>query len=159
MNTHVVSATQRFLELHVLDPGFLFLGPLCVAQIHQLLNGSDVLVVVIRRVIAKNIHVKTRALLDHGQADAAGADDRDRLVRDFVAEEWQEWMPRRPLLFPYEALALPHLARQHAHHKKGELSRRFGEHVSGVRKWNFVFVRVGAVDVVKTDRDLRYYLE
>jgi len=58
-----------------------------------------------------------------------------------------------------QVLARIHFARQHAQHKKSELGRRFGEHVGGVREWDFVFVGVGTVDVVEADRDLCHDLE
>src|SRR5439155_14892380 len=121
--------------------------------------GRDELVVLIRRVIAKDIHVESGALLDHRQANAASADDSDCLAGDLVAEKWQERMPRRPFLFAHQALALPHLTRKQAHHEKSELSGRFGKHVGRVRERNFVFVRVGAIDVVESYGDLRYDLE
>ncbi len=128
-----------------------------MAQVHHLLDGGDVLVIVIRRVVAKHVHVEPRTLLDHRQPNPSGADDRDRLAGDFIAEKRQKRMPRRPLLFPHQALTLPHLARQHREHEKSELGSRFGEYVGRVGEWNFVFVRVGAVNVVEPDRDLRHH--
>ena len=115
--------------------------------------------ILIRRVVAKDVHVESGTFLDHRQADAARADDGDGFARDLVAKERQERMPRRPLLFAHQSFALPHLAREHAHHEKRELSGRFGEHVGGVRERDFVFVRVGAIDVVESDGDLRHDLE
>jgi len=41
------------------------------------------------------------------------------------------------LLFPHQALTLPHLARQYAEHEKAKLGGRFGEHV-GVCEWDLV---------------------
>ena len=68
-------------------------------------------------------------------------------------------MPRRPLLFAYELLALPHFSREHAHHKERKLRRGFGEYVGRIREWDFVVVRVGAIDVVESDGDLRHNLQ
>ena len=115
--------------------------------------------ILIRRIIAKNVHVKTRTLLNHRKADPPGSNHGDGFARDFIAKERQEWMPRRPPLFAHQPLALPHLSRQHAHHEKRELSRRFGEHIGCVGKRNFVFVRCCAIDVVEADRDLRHNLQ
>ena len=56
-------------------------------------------------------------------------------------------MPRWPPLFAYELLALPHFSREHAHHEKRKLSRGFGEHVGRIRERDFVFVRVGAIEI------------
>ncbi len=117
------------------------------------------LLILIRRVIAKDVHVESGAFLNHRKANAASADDGDCLAGDLVAEEWQERVPRRPFLFAHQALALPHLARKHAHHEKRKLGSGFGEHVGRVRERNFVFVGVGAIDVVEPDGDLRHDLE
>ena len=68
-------------------------------------------------------------------------------------------MPRRPPLFAHESLALPHFSREHAHHEERKLSRRFGEHIGRVRKRDFVLVRVGAIDVIESDSDLRHNLQ
>ena len=65
-------------------------------------------------------------------------------------------MPRRPFLVAHEQFALPHFARQHSHHEKCEFCRGFGQHIGGVGEGDFVLVGVGAVDVVKADRDLRH---
>ncbi len=156
MNAHVIGAAQRLLELHVLNICLFLLDPVGVAQVHHLLDGGDVLVIVIRRVVAKHVHVKPRTFLDHRQPNPSGADDRDRLAGDFVAEKRQKRMPRRPLLFPHQAFTLPHLTREHPHHEKRELGGRFGKHVGGVGERNLVLVGVSAVDVVEPDRDLRH---
>ena len=47
-------------------------------------------------------------------------------------QERKKRMPRWPSLLAHQALARVHLARQHAHHEKGKLSRRFGENIGGV---------------------------
>ncbi len=159
VNTHVVSPAQRVLELDVLNICLLFLDSVGVAKIHQLLDGGDVLVVMIRRVVAKHVHVEPRTLLDHRQTDPPCTNDRDGFACDLVAEKRQERMPRWPLLIAHQALALPHLAREHAHHEKTELGRRFGEHVGRVGERDFVFVRVGAADVIEPDCDLGHDLE
>src|SRR5437762_1421255 len=105
MNRDIIGVVQCFLELHVFDPGLLVLNAARVAQVHQILNGGDELLVLIRRVVAKHIHVEPRTFLNHRQADAAGADDGDGFARNFIAEERQERMPRRPFLFAHEAVA------------------------------------------------------
>ena len=68
-------------------------------------------------------------------------------------------MPRRPLLFAHQTLTLPHFACEHAHHEKRKLSSRFSQHVGGVCERDFVFVGVGAIDVVEPHGDLRHDLE
>ena len=62
-------------------------------------------------------------------------------------------------MFADQSLALPHFARENAHHKKSELGGRFRQHVSRVREWDFVSIGVGAVDVVESHCDLRHDLE
>ena len=64
-----------------------------MAQVHQLLNCANEFMILICRVIAKDVHVESRAFLDHCQTDSAGADDSDGFARDLVSEERQEWMP------------------------------------------------------------------
>ena len=93
MNGDVISAAQRLLEFHIFDPGLLLLNPERVAQVHHVLDGGDKLVVVVRRIVAKNVHVESGAFLDHRQTNTACADDGDGLAGDLVAEERQEWMP------------------------------------------------------------------
>ena len=113
----------------------------------------------ISRIIAEDIHVEAGALLDHGQPNPSRADNRDRLTGYLITQERKKRMPRWPPLLAHEALARVHLARQHAHHEKGKLSRRFGENIGGMRKWNFVSVGICSVDVVKAHRDLGDDLE
>src|SRR5439155_25588331 len=137
----------------------LLLDYLGMAQVHQLLYGNDVVVIMMRRVVAQHVHDEPPGLLDHRKTDASRADDGDGLSRDLVAKEGQEWVPRRPLLVTHKALALPHLARQHAEHEKSELSSRFGEHVGGIGEWYLVLVSVGSIDVVEADGNLRHNLE
>src|SRR5205823_12520195 len=117
------------------------------------------IIVLIRRIIEQHVHFETRAFLDHRQADASGSDNGDGPASDLVAKEWQERVPRRPLLLPHQALTRIHLPRQHAEHEKSELGGRFGQHVGGIGEWYLVFVSVGAIDVVEPDRDLRHDLE
>src|SRR5437588_5705278 len=110
--------------------------------------------VLVGRIVAEDVHVEAGALLDHCQANASGSDDRYGLAGDLVAEKWQVGMPVVPLVFAGEMFSRPHLAREGAHHKKRELGGSFGEHVGGVGEWDFVTVRVGAIDVVEADRNL-----
>src|SRR5258708_13428806 len=53
----------------------------------------------------------------------------------------------------------PELAGERAHQKEGKLRRRFGQNVGGIREGNFVLIGVGAVDVVKSDGELRDHFE
>ena len=93
MNAHVISAAKCLLEFYVLDPALLLLDSLGVAQVHQLLDGGDVLVIVIGRVVAQHVHVEARALLNHRQSDASGANDGDGLACDLVAKEGEKRVP------------------------------------------------------------------
>jgi hypothetical protein len=113
-------------------------------------------VILISRVVAEDIHVESGTFFDHGQADASCANDGDRFARDLIAKEREERMPRWPPLFAHELLALPHFPREHAHHEKRELGRGFGKHVGRIRERDFVFVCVGAIDVIESDSDLRH---
>ena len=65
---------------HVLDLRFIFLNAALTSEIHQGLNSSNVFVVLVRRVVAQDVHVHSGALLDHRQADSPGADDCNRLA-------------------------------------------------------------------------------
>src|SRR5215468_3273399 len=98
MQSHIIGISQRVLELDILDPSLLFLNTARMTQVHQLLNRFDIFVILIRRVVAKNVHVETRTLFNHRQTYAPRADDGDGFARDLVAEKRQERMPRWPLL-------------------------------------------------------------
>ena len=111
--------------------------------------------ILVRGVIAQHVQVEPGALFDHRQANAPGANDRNRLARDFVAEEGKIRMPIAPLVLAREMLGGPHLTSQRAQHEKCEFGSRFGEHVGGMGERNFVTIRVGAVDVVEAHRNLR----
>src|SRR5439155_9039550 len=109
------------LEIDVFNPGLLFLNAARVAQVHQILNRFDEFMILIRRVVAKNVHVEPGTFFDHRKADSPRANYGDGFTSDFIAEEWQERMPRRPFLFTHQSLALPHFSREHSHHEKREL--------------------------------------
>ena len=53
----------------------------------------------------------------------------------------------------------PEFAGERAHQEEGKLRRRFGQDVGGIRERNFVLIGVGAIDVVKSDGDLRDHPE
>src|SRR5437868_11137346 len=107
MQSHVISSPQSILEFHILDPSLLLLNAVCVPEIHQLLDRRDELVILINRVVTRDIHIEPGAFLDDRQTDAASADNCDGFARDLIAKEWQKRMPRRPFLFAHQALALP----------------------------------------------------
>ena len=115
--------------------------------------------ILIGRVVAQDVHVEAGALLDQRQPDAPGANHGDGLARNLVAEKRQVGMPETPLLFAGEVLGGPHFARQRTQHEEGKLGRGFGQHVGRVRERNLVAIGVGAVDVVKADRDLGHHLQ
>ena len=93
VNRHVIGVAQCLFELDVFDPSPLLLDSARLAQVHHFLDSGDELVVVIRRIVTKNIHVESRAFLDHCQTDASGADDGNSFTGDFVAKERQKGMP------------------------------------------------------------------
>ena len=66
--------------------------------------------ILVGRVVAEDVHVKAVALLDHGQPDASGADNRNRLAGNFVSQKWQVGMPVAPLVFASEVFRRPHAA-------------------------------------------------
>ena len=66
VDAHVIGAAQRFFDLDIFDPRFVFLDSTRVPQIHRLLDRGDVFVVLIRRIVTKNVHVEPGAFLDHG---------------------------------------------------------------------------------------------
>src|SRR5262249_2265161 len=130
-----------------------------VAQIHQFLNGFEVVVILIRRIVAEDVHVEAGALLDHGQPDASGADDRYCLAGDFVAEKWEIRMPEAPRVLACEMLGSPHPAREVTHYEKSELGGGFSKNLSRIGKWNVVTVSVSTIDVVEPDSVLRHYFQ
>ena len=77
MDAHVIGPTQRVFDIDIFDPRLVFLDSARVSQIHRLLNRGHVFMVLIRRVVTKNVHVEARALLDQRQPDPSCADDRN----------------------------------------------------------------------------------
>ena len=59
MDTYIIGAAQCHFEFHILDPGLLLLDTFRMTQVHQLLDGSDVAVIMIRRIVAQHVHVET----------------------------------------------------------------------------------------------------
>src|SRR5215475_808370 len=159
MHAHEVTADQSFVKRYVLDPGFLAADSTGMPEIVRFLNTLDVFVVLVRRVVAENVHVEAGTFLNHGQADSARADDGDRLSGDFIAEEGQGWVPESPFVLAREMLGTPQLAGESAHHEEGEFRGCLCENVGGIREWNVIAVRVGAVDVVEAHGILRDYLK
>ena len=83
-----------------------------IAQVHRLLNGFYVFVILVCRVIAQDVHVKTGTFLDHRKTNAAGADNRDGFASYFVAEEGEIWVPESPFVLARKMLGAPQLSRQ-----------------------------------------------
>src|SRR5260370_792792 len=154
-----IRLSQRFFERYVLDPGLLFLDAARMAQVHRLLNRVYIFMVLISRVVTENIHVKPSTLFDHRQANAARADDRDRLASCFVPQKRQIGMPEAPPVFACEVLGRPQLSGDSSQHEEGELRGRLGKNVSGVGERGLVTVRIRAIDIVKTYRELRDNLQ
>ena len=159
MNADEIRLAEGIVNADVFDPGFFFLNTARVPQVHQFLNGFHVVVVLIRGIVAEHVHVKAGALLDHGEADAPGADDGNGLAGDFIAEEGKIRMPEAPLVFAGQMLGGPHPAGEVAHHEKSKLCRRFSQHICRVSEWDFVTIGVSAIDVVESDRDLGHHFK
>src|SRR6185503_8899906 len=126
-----------------------------MAQVHRLLNALDELVVLICRVVAQDVHVETRALLDHRQPNAPGANNCNRLSGDLVAEEGKIRMPESPFVFQREVLGRPEPPRQVSHDEECELRGGLSQHIGCIRERDLVAVGVGPIDVVEADRQLR----
>src|SRR5579872_2209236 len=159
MHADEICVAQRVLEFDIFDPGFIAGYSARVAEVHSFLSGFDVFVILVGHVIAQNVHIESGALFNQRQTNAPGADDRDGLSGNFVAEKRQVWMPISPLVFAGEMLSWPHLSRQHTQHEKREFGGSLSEHISGMGEGDFVTVGVGAIDVVETHRDLRDYFQ
>ena len=113
--------------------------------------------ILIGRIVAKDIHVEPGAFLDHGQANPSGADNRDRLSCDFVPQKRQVGMPVAPLVFPRQMLRSPQFSCQSAHHEEREFRGGFSQHVCGMSEGNLVPVGIGAIDVVESNCNLRHH--
>src|SRR5580765_7759254 len=98
VNAHKIRLAKGVFKRDILDPGLFLLDAAGVAEIHLLLNRLYVFVILIRRVVAKNVHVEAGALLNHRESYAAGANNRDGLPGNFVPEERQKRVPESPLL-------------------------------------------------------------
>src|SRR5258708_11833547 len=115
--------------------------------------------VLVRRLVSEAVHLQADALLDQCLANSSRADHCNRLAADLIAEKGQKRMPRSPLVFAHQLFTWPELARDCSQGEECELRGCIGEHVRSVREWNLVAVRIVAVNVVKTDRVLRDYLQ
>src|SRR5260370_5930255 len=125
-----------------------------VAQIHELLDGRDKLLILIDRVVTQDVHVESGVLADHRFADSAGADDGTGLPRNLITQKGQEWVPESPPIFAHQLFAVPKTPRERAHHEEGELGGGVGEDVGGVGERNLVAIGIGAIDVVKAHGEL-----
>src|SRR6266478_5937237 len=130
-----------------------------VRRVHEPLDRFHELVVLIRGIVCKNVHLQAYALLNQGLANSSRADHGNRLAADFIAKKWQKRMPRAPFVFAHQLFTWPELARDCAQHEERELRGRIGQHMRSVGEWNLVSVSLVAVDVVKTNRVLRDYLQ
>src|SRR5580698_3146437 len=154
-----ISITQCLFESHVLDPALFLRYTARMAQVHNLLNCFHVVVILINRVVAQDVHVEAATLLDHSQADSSRADDRDGLSGYFIAKERKVRMPLSPLVVAREMFGGPHSSRQHAHHEERKFGSGFSQDVGSVGEGNLVAIGIGAVDVVEADGILRHDFE
>src|SRR5437763_1773654 len=107
MHADEIRLAQRLVERHVLDPGLFLLNATSMAEVHRLLYSVHVFMILVRRIVAKNIHIESRALLDHSEPNAACSDDRDGFAGDFIAQEGQIRMPEAPFVGAGEMLGWP----------------------------------------------------
>src|SRR6266581_8143384 len=107
MDTDKIRLLQSFLQLYILDRRSMFLYPVQVANVHYLLNGVHVIVVLLHRIVAEDVHIESSTFLDHGGPNTTRTDDRDGLASNFIAQERKKGMPRSPFLFAYQPLARP----------------------------------------------------
>ena len=149
VNADEIGVLQRIFKRNILDKCFLFSDAARQTQVFHFLDGFDVIVILVGRVVAQDVHVEAVALFNHGEADAAGADNSNRLAGNFVSEERQIRMPIAPFVFAGQVLGSPHAAGERAHHEEGKFCGGFGENVCSVSEWNLVAVGVGAVDIVE----------
>src|SRR5215472_8311236 len=154
MYTGEIRATERLFQLGVANPAFLVANAAGVAEILYLLDRLHVIMILIGRVVAQDVHVESSALFDHRQTDSPRADDRNCLASDFIAQKRQIRMPETPLVSPGQMLRTPKSSSQCPHHKKCELCGCFCVNVGCVREWNAIAVGVRAVDIVEADRVL-----
>src|ERR1019366_8574751 len=152
-----IGGAQRFVQRGVTNGGSLAADATLEGQIFHFLDGLDVFVVFIRGIEAQDVHVESRALLDEGLADASGADYGYSFSGDFVAQKGQVGVPVAPAIFAGEMFGGPEFAGERAHQEEGKLSGRFGQDVGGIREWDFVFIGIGAIDVVKAYGVLCYH--
>src|SRR5581483_11801313 len=97
-HAHKVRSPQGLFESHVPDPGPVLHQPPGVPKIMNLLHGLDESIILIRRVVAQNIHVEPDTLLNEGLPDTAGPNYRHGLSGDLIPEKGQVRMPEAPLV-------------------------------------------------------------
>src|ERR1700681_3150579 len=68
-------------------------------------------------------------------------------------------MPISPLILTRQMFGRPEFTSQSPHQEKGKLGSRLRKHVRGICKRNFIFVGVGAVDIVESNGELRHNSE
>ena len=127
-----VRAAQGFVQCGVANRSPLAADAPLEAHVFHLLNRFDVIVVLVGRIEAQDVHVESCALFDQGQADASGADDGYGLAGDFVAEERKVGMPVAPAIFAGQMFGGPKFAGERAHQEESKLGGRFGQDVGGV---------------------------
>ena len=84
MHTHKIRSSQRLFKRHIFDPRLFFCKPAGVAEIVHLLHRLHERMILIRRVIAQNIHIEPNALLDESQPDAPRPDHRHSLPGNLI---------------------------------------------------------------------------
>src|SRR5215469_13610388 len=96
--------------------------------------------ILICRVVAQHVHVKTNALLDERQSNPSGANHGDSLASHFVTQKRQIRMPESPLVLACQMFRSPHPPRQRTHHEERKLGCGLREYVRGMRERNLVMI-------------------
>src|SRR6266496_605728 len=133
-----IRLTQCFFQRGILDPGLLFLNAAGLPKVHSFLYRVYILVVLISRIVAKNIHIESSTFLDHGQADTAGADNRDGFAGDFIAQEGQIRMPEAPIGGAGGVPRRAKLSGEPGQQEKSKPRGGLGQEVGGIRKRDLV---------------------
>ena len=88
-------------EVDVFDLSPVLLDTAFMAQIHHALYTCDVLMILVSRVVAQDVHIHSCALLDHRQSDSPGANDGHSFARNFVSQKGKKRMPGSPAIFAH----------------------------------------------------------
>ena len=104
------------------------------------------------RTVPDDVHPERPRAVGDGAADAAEADDAERLAADAAAEGQRSF---QPLAAAHEAFGEHDLARRRQHHADGEVGAFVGEDSRRVGHGDVALARGGEVDRVDADAEAR----